>query len=209
MCNLNSHTSNVQAIIDLARATINLAGNLAPQTGIFPDNSAPIVRTGADGQLEIAVARWGMPSSRKALLDAATKRANALRAKGKDVDFQELLRLEPDIGTPNIRNTASPHWKPWLGPNDHGLVPFTSLSEYDTDDIRLIHAESSGNLWCAPDPCSAAGAWPARWPVPGRAADAARQSHRRRMRADNLSRPCCAVAGMTRWQRVSNRLGNG
>jgi len=135
MCNLYSHTSNAQAIIDLVRATRNLAGNLAPQTGIFPDYSAPIVRTGADGQREIAMARWGMPSSRKALLDAATKRANALRAKGKDVDFQELLRLEPDTGTTNIRNTASSHWKPWLGPAHRCLVPFTSFSEYDTDGL--------------------------------------------------------------------------
>ncbi|MFG1210583.1 SOS response-associated peptidase, partial [Xanthobacter flavus] len=62
MCNLYSHTSNVQAIIDLVRATRNLAGNLPPQPGIFPDYEAPIVRTGADGAREIAMARWGMPS---------------------------------------------------------------------------------------------------------------------------------------------------
>lgn len=67
MCNLCRHTSNVQAIIDLVRATRNLAGNLPPQPGIFPDYEVPIVRTGADGVREIAMARWGMPSSRLAL----------------------------------------------------------------------------------------------------------------------------------------------
>lgn len=30
--------------------------------------------------------------------------------KGKDVDFGELLKMEPDVGSTNIRNTASKHW---------------------------------------------------------------------------------------------------
>ena len=50
-----------------------------------------------------------MPSSKKALLDATTKRANALRAKAKPVDFATLLRMEPDTGTTNIRNTVFFH----------------------------------------------------------------------------------------------------
>jgi hypothetical protein len=48
-----------------------------------------------------------MPSSQKAQLDAASKRADKLRAKGKTVDFDELLKMEPDSGTTNIRNTTS------------------------------------------------------------------------------------------------------
>lgn len=90
MCNLYSHTSNVRAIIDLTRATRNLVGNLAPQPGIFPDYEAPIVRTGA-GAREIAMARWGMPSSQLALMEAAKKRAAKLETKGQPVDFKELL----------------------------------------------------------------------------------------------------------------------
>ncbi|MGO4781930.1 hypothetical protein AB4084_41225, partial [Lysobacter sp. 2RAB21] len=79
---------------------------------IFPDYGAPIIRNlaGAD-QPELAMVRWGMPSSRKAQLDAATKRADKLRAKGKEVDFDQLLRMEPDSGTTNVRNTSSAHWK--------------------------------------------------------------------------------------------------
>jgi hypothetical protein len=38
-----------------------------------------------------------MPSSSKALMDAAKKRAEKLRAKGKTVFFWELLRAEPDL----------------------------------------------------------------------------------------------------------------
>ena len=55
------------------------------------------------------MARWGMPSSQKALLDAAKKRAQKLEAKGKPADFKELLRMEPDGGTTNIRNVSSAH----------------------------------------------------------------------------------------------------
>jgi len=38
-----------------------------------------------------------MPSSSKALMDA--KDEPKLQAKGKPVDFKELLRMEPDGGT--------------------------------------------------------------------------------------------------------------
>jgi putative SOS response-associated peptidase YedK len=37
--------------------------------------------------------------------------------------------MEPDSGTTNIRNTSSPHWKPWLGVESRCVVPFTSFSE--------------------------------------------------------------------------------
>lgn len=69
-----------------------------------------------------------MPTSKKALLDAATKRADKLRAKGTEFDFNELLRMEPHKDTTNIRNTANRHWQPWLRPQNRCLVPFTSFS---------------------------------------------------------------------------------
>jgi putative SOS response-associated peptidase YedK len=83
---------------------------------------------------ELVLARWGMPSSQEALMKATRQRAERLEAKGKPVDFKELLRKEPDSGTTNIRNVASRHWKRWLGPDNRCLVPFTSFSEYDTVD---------------------------------------------------------------------------
>ena len=75
------------------------------------------------------MARWGMPSSQKAQLDAATKRADKVRAKAKSVNFEQLLRMEPDGGTTNIRNTASKHWKRWLSVERRCVVPFTSYSD--------------------------------------------------------------------------------
>jgi putative SOS response-associated peptidase YedK len=115
----------------MVRALTDLNNNQPPMAGVFPDYAAPIVRRTASGEREMADARWGMPSSKKALLDAATRRADKLRAKGREVDFTELLRMEPDKGTTNIRNTASRHWQPWLGPASRCLVPFTSFSEPD------------------------------------------------------------------------------
>ena len=108
MCNLYSLTKGPQAILEFTRAMVNNAGNLEPGK-VWPDYVAPIVRD-VNGKRELAKVRWGLPSSKKALLDAASKRADKLRAKGKEIDdeaFAELLRIEPDRGTTNVRNTSS------------------------------------------------------------------------------------------------------
>ena len=106
ICNLYSMTTNQQAIRDLTRAMRDKAGNLPPLPGIFPDQPAPVVRTGADGVRELVRARWGMPSPAFALA-------------GRKVDR----------GVTNVRNTDSPHWRRWLAPASRCLVPFTSFSE--------------------------------------------------------------------------------
>jgi putative SOS response-associated peptidase YedK len=72
-----------------------------------------------------------MLSSSKALMDATKKRADKLQAKGKPVDFKELLRMEPDGGTTNIRNVKSKHWTRWLGVENRCVVPFNSFSEFN------------------------------------------------------------------------------
>jgi putative SOS response-associated peptidase YedK len=106
MCNLYSVTKGQTAIRELARAMRDTTGNLPPLPGIFPDYPAPIARSGADGVRELVKARWGMPSP-------------AFTLQGKKVDK----------GVTNVRNTASPHWRRWLGPANRCLVPFTSFSE--------------------------------------------------------------------------------
>ena len=62
MCNLYSITNCQQAIGDLAGAMRDLTGNMPMLPGVFPDYSAPIVRTGKDGVRELTMTRWGMPS---------------------------------------------------------------------------------------------------------------------------------------------------
>jgi putative SOS response-associated peptidase YedK len=105
LCNLYSATTNQEAIRALARNMSDRTGNLPPIPGIFPDYQAPIVRNSADGR-ELAMARWGMPSPQFALVGKKT-----------------------DPGVTNIRNTKSPHWRRWLGPESRCVVPFTSFSE--------------------------------------------------------------------------------
>ena len=74
---------------------------------------------------------------------AATKRADKLRAKGKEIDFKELLRMEPDRDVANIRNTSSKHWKRWLALEIRCVGPFTSSSEFNKQE--------GGDIWLALD----------------------------------------------------------
>jgi DNA polymerase-4 len=140
MCTLYSITTNQAAIIALFRVVNRYVGNLAPMPGVFPDYKAPIVRNGAEGR-ELATARWGMPSSQHALMEATKKRAAKLEAKGNPVDFKELLRMEPDGGTTNIRNVKSKHWTRWLGAENRCVVPFNSFSEFNKAE--------GGDIWFA------------------------------------------------------------
>ena len=112
MCNLYSLTESQDAIRRITKAMRDRTGNLPPLPGIFPDYAAPVVRTAEDGERELLLARWGMPSPAFAL-------------KGRKVDK----------GVTNIRNTSSPHWRRWLGPQSRCLVPFTSFSENDKGPV--------------------------------------------------------------------------
>ncbi len=57
MCNLYSITKGQQAIRDLAKAMRDNAGNMPSLPGVFPDSSAPIVRTTPDGVRELTMTR--------------------------------------------------------------------------------------------------------------------------------------------------------
>lgn len=97
----------------------------------YPDYRSPIVRLGEDGSHEVHFARWGMPTPKNVLLENAKKRADKLRAKGTEFEFDELLRMEPDKGVTNLRNLESRHWKPWQGIESRCVVPLTAFSEPD------------------------------------------------------------------------------
>lgn len=109
MCNLYSITKGQAAIREIFDKISDRAGNLPELGEVYPDYAAPIVRHGSDG-LELAQARWGMPSPQFAL-------------KGRKVDR----------GVTNVRNTRSPHWRRWLAPEHRCLVPFTAFSEPGRD----------------------------------------------------------------------------
>jgi len=61
MCNLYSHTRNVEAMRKLF-ARFDVAAQVVPQPGIFSDYSAPIIRNEGSAPM-LAMTRWGMPSS--------------------------------------------------------------------------------------------------------------------------------------------------
>ncbi|HEV7434742.1 MAG TPA: SOS response-associated peptidase family protein [Pseudorhizobium sp.] len=162
MCNLYNVTTNQEAIRAVSKAFDRL-GNLKSSLDIYPNQMAPIVRNNG-GERELTRVRWGMPSSQQAIYQAATKRADKLRAKGKDVDFQELLKMEPDGGTTNIRNTSSKHWLRWTGVENRCVVPFTRFAE---PDPARSSAAASQNAWFARDESEPlmffAGLWVRDW----------------------------------------------
>jgi putative SOS response-associated peptidase YedK len=82
------------------RARHDRTGNLPQFPGIFPDQMAPIVRNGADGERELVMARWGMPGPPQ--------------FGGAPIT--------------NIRNVGSPHWRGWLGKQNRCVVPATLKS---------------------------------------------------------------------------------
>lgn len=160
MCNLYNLTTTQQAILDWTRALRDLSGNLEPSLDIYPDTFGPIVRNGGDGTRELVKIRWGLPSSQFALMQATRKRAAKLEEKsGEKVDFAELLKMEPDRGTTNVRNTDSKHWKRWLGVENRCVVPLTSFAE--------PHKVTKKNHWFSLDESKPlvffAGIWVPNW----------------------------------------------
>ncbi|WP_435167588.1 SOS response-associated peptidase [Falsirhodobacter sp. 1013] len=109
MCNLYSQSASQDEVRQTAEdfEIIDWTGNLAPQPGIYPDYAAPVLRNGGEG-MELAMARWGMPTPPRYLTGKRT-----------------------DPGVTNVRRVDSPHWRRWLGPEHRCLVPFTSFSEMD------------------------------------------------------------------------------
>ena len=108
MCNLYSISKGQAAIREWFGVRHDRTGNMPPMPGIFPDYPAPIVRQ-VEGERELTMARWGMPSPVFAL-------------KGRTTD----------PGVTNVRNVSSPHWRRWLGVESRCIVPWTSFSEYET-----------------------------------------------------------------------------
>lgn len=105
--------------------------NLMPAYQMNPDQMGPIVRNAADGKKQLVHARWGLPSPIFVQKKAAEARAEKLRAKGKPIDVDELIRMEPDRGVTNVRKLTLPHWKRWFAVEHRCIVPVTSFAEPD------------------------------------------------------------------------------
>jgi putative SOS response-associated peptidase YedK len=108
MCNLYSlGRQGPAALREAFGVSYDATGNMPELPAIFPDTRAPVVHM-RDGERALSMMRWGLPSPAFAL-------------KGR----------KTDPGVTNVRNTASPHWRRWLGPEHRCLVPFASFSEHN------------------------------------------------------------------------------
>ncbi len=101
MCNLYSMTKSQKAILELTRAMADSAGNLPVMDEIFPDFLAPVVFEGVSGR-ELTRMRWGLP--------------------GPDLSSGRPVT--------NVRNTASPYWRRWLGVEHRCLVMVDAFCEW-------------------------------------------------------------------------------
>lgn len=109
VCNLYSMTTAQSAVRELFDGIKDETGNLAPLPNIYPNNQAPVIANTKEGRV-MTMMRWGMPSPAFAL---------------KNRNY--------DRGVTNVRNTQSPHWRRWLGPQNRCVVPFTAFSEPGKD----------------------------------------------------------------------------
>ena len=110
MCNLYSMTKSREAVVAFTRAMRDITGNQPPLPAIFPDQLAPVVRTGIDGVREMLNMRWGFPQP---------------PAGGRPVT--------------NIRNLNSNFWRSWLAPAQRCIVPATSFCEYTDTHPKIAH----------------------------------------------------------------------
>ena len=94
-------TKSQKAILELTRAMEDSSGNLPMMEEIYPDFSAPVVFEGGCGR-ELTRMRWGLPGP-----EAAGGRA-----------------------VTNVRNTASPYWRRWLGVEHRCLVMVDAFCEW-------------------------------------------------------------------------------
>lgn len=112
----------------------NRAGNVEAGD-IYPDRLAPII-TRDEGSHVLRRARWGLPSPPQ---------------------FHSKSGI--DRGVTNVRNTGSPHWRRWLGPEYRCLVPLARFAEPRA-------GKGAGNAWFRVTtnlPAFFAGIWVPQW----------------------------------------------
>ncbi|MFZ4748474.1 MAG: hypothetical protein ACOYLK_16580 [Sphingomonas sp.] len=142
MCNLYSMTKGQQAILELSRAMRDMTGKLPQLPGIFPDDSALIVRTGSDGVRELAMApaepcirargqegRQGCyqrPQYRQPALVAR----RAVRSTKGQPDYETQARLAVDAAKPALGERSPPWWNDGSPDYNRRLVKATPYTEW-------------------------------------------------------------------------------
>jgi putative SOS response-associated peptidase YedK len=107
-------TKSREAVVAFARAMRDRTSNQPPLPAIFPDQLAPVVRTGEDGVREMLNMRWGFPPPPN-------------RGSGGKRPVT------------NIRNVKSSFWRAWTAPAQRCIVPATSFCEYTDASPKIAH----------------------------------------------------------------------
>ena len=123
--------------------------NLMPAYQINPNEWGSIIRNSAGGRKQLVNARWGFPAPRWVIEQEAKKKAAKAQEKGKSFDLDELIRLQLDGGTTNVRTLNLPHWKRWFDIDHRCLVPVTSFAE--PDPASQIEGDKVPDVWFARD----------------------------------------------------------
>jgi hypothetical protein len=110
MCNLYSQSRSRDEIRRLFSVEQDLSADLPPQTRIYPNQMASVIRLDDDGARIIQQMRWGFPPP--------------------------PMGSRP---VTNVRNTSSTFWRSWLKPAYRCLVPATSFCEYSSDQPKVPH----------------------------------------------------------------------
>lgn len=101
MCNLYSTRHTRAEMGRVFRAERAKGDNANSDISVFPDRLAPVIIAKSGDRREIVEMRWGFPPP---------PQGNAL--------------------VTNVRNTASPFWRPWLKPEQRCLVPVARFCEW-------------------------------------------------------------------------------
>lgn len=156
MSHAYSITTAIDAIRQLLPSGYRLelpadSGGMVPQTGVYPGMTAPVIRRSAAGALALSPVWWGMPTPQNVIWKRAKARADRLIERHHQPmspdEFEALQMAEPDPGAHNVRNTESPHWRRWLGPECRVVVPFNSFAEWS--DLIGPGGRKHGNTWFA------------------------------------------------------------
>lgn len=99
---------NLYSTANIRGETDSLFGVAPPNEAwaerIYPDQDAPVIRLDRNGDRTCQLLRWGFPPPPKGRAPVT-----------------------------NVRNLASPFWRPWLKKPYRCLVPFDAFSENDTE----------------------------------------------------------------------------
>jgi putative SOS response-associated peptidase YedK len=111
ICNLYSMARSRDEVSRLFKVGRDRTGNQPPLPAIFPDQMAPVARSGPEGR-ELVMMRWG---------------------------FSPPPNVPGNRPVTNIRNTGSSYWRAWMKPPNRILVPATSFCEYLPDKPAVPH----------------------------------------------------------------------